>query len=37
MSLTAMHVEGTLAERIEQGVLEPIADFQDPSPTSRVP
>ncbi len=31
MSATVKHVEGLLAERIEQDVLEPIADFQDPS------
>jgi aquaporin Z len=31
MSSTVKHVEGVLAERIEQDVLEPMADFQDPS------
>ena len=31
MSATAKHVEGVLAERIDKDILEPIADFQDPS------
>ena len=31
MSATVKHVEGIVAERIERDVLEPIADFQDPS------
>jgi len=31
VSATVKHVEGIVAERIERDVLEPIADFQDPS------
>ncbi len=31
MSATVKHVEGVLAERIEKDVLEPMADFQDPT------
>jgi aquaporin Z len=31
VSATVKHVEGIVAERIEKDVLEPIADFQDPS------
>ncbi len=30
MSDTVKHVEGAVAERIEQDVLQPMADFQDP-------
>jgi aquaporin Z len=30
MSATAKHVEGMLAERIDQDILQPLADFQDP-------
>jgi aquaporin Z len=31
MSSTVKHVEGALAEALERDVLEPMADFQDPS------
>ncbi len=31
MSATVKNVEGVIAERIEKDVLEPMADFQDPS------
>ena len=30
MSTTVKHVEGALAERIDQDILGPMADFQDP-------
>jgi aquaporin Z len=31
VSSAVKHVEGIIAERIERDVLEPMADFQDPS------
>ena len=30
MSTTVKHVEGALAERVDQDILKPMADFQDP-------